>query len=67
MNEPERHCPHCPMMEASGQTHTKNCVCGHHHADHEFAAGCRLCKCECYDQRKAAIRITVNPGGVEGL
>lgn len=44
------HCPHCPLTESSGNQHTFVCNCGHHHAEHTFAAGCRLCSCERYSQ-----------------
>lgn len=48
----DKACPHCYLMEAMGLHHTKNCGCGHHHADHNFAGGCRIpgCKCDRYDQ-----------------
>lgn len=55
-----RACPHCYFMESMGVSHTKVCNCTHHHADHNFAAGCRIpgCLCECYSQAERAVRAT---------
>lgn len=50
-------CPHCPRMESLGLSHTKNCKCSHHHSEHNFGGGCRICKdCDRYDQTDKVIR-----------
>jgi hypothetical protein len=50
-----RYCPHCVWMEANGLSHTKDCKCGHHHADHNYCGGCKVkgCLCDRYDQTMA--------------
>lgn len=50
-------CPHCPIMESRGLSHTKNCKCGHHHAKHNYCGGCTApnCKCDIYDQTEVYV------------
>lgn len=49
-DEVTRICPHCITMEDTGTSHSRNCHCTHHHADHIFGGGCKICKCDRYDQ-----------------
>jgi hypothetical protein len=46
-----RPCRHCPMMQ---DNHHYVCNCTHHHAEHEFAGGCKApnCLCSHYDQSR---------------
>lgn len=45
-------CPHCPIMESKGVSHSKNCKCSHHHSKHNYGGGCKVkgCLCDQYDQ-----------------
>jgi hypothetical protein len=57
----DRVCPHCYFMSAMGVSHKLTCHCTHHHADHNFAGGCKIkgCTCEKYDQTVHAAKIAV--------
>ena len=44
-------CRHCVSMP---KPHSRQCRCDHSHNDHIYGGGCKLCKCDCYDQRVAA-------------
>lgn len=58
----DRVCPHCYFMSAMGVSHKLTCHCTHHHADHNFAGGCKVegCNCERYDQTTHAVKLSVS-------
>lgn len=53
----DRVCPHCSRMESLGVSHKRVCHCTHHHADHNFAGGCKVkgCLCDRYNQQEARV------------